>query len=1431
MNGDGKPDFLIADSYDSNVAVLLNRTPAGSGTLSFYSPQTFAAPAYNFAVGDLNGDGKPDVVVSNYSPSSGALTVFINTTPTGSITTSFFAAQTFSPGNNPAEVTIADLNGDGTPDLAVVNSSGTVSVLLNQTATGSYTATLAARQTFAVGQGYGGILAADLDGDGRLDLVVSNNNQGHLVYVLQNQTPAGATTFSFAAQQTFVAGGSSAAEAAVADFNADGHPDLALISGLPVSVLLNTTVATPVAYTQSVAVTQGQAQVIVLSGVAPNGDPLKFTVTTGPAHGTLSGLNTATGQLTYTPTGNYIGPDSFSFTVTDTTTNQVSAAAVVSLTVAPPMPPPPPVVFAPQQTFADGSGTAVAVADFNGDGKPDLAFSGGVTLEANVVLNTTPRGSSTVSFSAPMKLSVSSTTSYVAAADLNGDGKPDLIVADNNGLTIFINTTPAGAATASFAPAQTFSTGGPPPGGVTVADLNGDGKLDLVLGTANNDVRVLLNQTPAGSSTLSFAAPAAFVVGNVTTRVAVGDLNGDGKPDLAVCEGLDGYFQVALLLNQTTTGSMTASFSAASDFVVGQNPGDVAIVDVNGDGKPDLAVANSYYGILSMLMNTMAPGATVATFTTQQSFATGSGSVSIVGADLNGDGSPDLAFSNNGDRTVSVLPNATPVGAALYTPILPPWTFAIGNSSQGMTMADFNGDGRPDLAAINWGDGTFSVLLNSVPFPPLANPQSLTVGQGLSRAMTLTGSSYNGDPLTFQLVSGPSHGTLSGTTPNLVYSPTAGFTGTDSFTFTVTDTAVHLTSTPATVTIAVVPPPTANARSQNVNLNTATVVTLTGSAPNGDPYTFAIGAGPAHGTLSGFNSSTGAVTYTPNTGYAGTDSFTFTVTDTASTLTSPAATASLAVGAPVANPQTVAVGQGHAQVLTLTGSAPNGDPLSFAVTLNPSHGTLSGLNGGTGAVTYTPAAGYTGSDSFQFTVTDTTTQLVSAAASVSITVAVPPAANAQSATAGQDQGTPLILTGSAPNGDSLSFAVTANPSHGTLSGFNPATGHVTYTPNDGYTGPDSFQFAVTDIVSTLTSAPATVSLTVAMPPSASPQSVFALAGRAVVFTLGGTAPAGHALSFTLLTDPAHGTLSNFNASTGQITYTSNPTYAGPDKFTFTVTDMTTGLTSGPGTVTVAVAPSPVAVAQFGMTGVWQFDPSSHTWSQLTPANASMLATDRAGDVVAEFPGYGVWEIKPGNGWKQIHPLDVSVLSMNAAGMIAAQFPGYGVGEYTPGTGWRLLTGASASLLAMDTQGDVAAEFPGYGVWLYKTSTNWKQLHPVDVTLLAMDAFGDIAADFPGYGVGAYKAGSGWRLLNGTQASALAIDFSGDVVANFPGAGVGEFFAAGGGRLLTPAGAALLGADAFGEVFGSFAGYGVWEYDPARGWVQVHSTDASLLAVA
>ena len=370
--------------------------------------------------------------------------------------------------------------------------------------------------------------------------------------------------------------------------------------------------------------------------------------------------------------------------------------------------------FAAQQTFATGNNPySVTAADVNGDGKPDLIVANLASNTASVLLNTTAPGATAPSFAAQHTFATGSYPQSVTAADVNGDGKPDLIVANesSNTVSVLLNTTAPGAATPSFAAQRTFATGSYPQF-VTAADVNGDGKPDLIVTNQLNTVSVLLDTTAPGAATPSFAAQQTFVTGPYPYSVTTADVNGDGKPDLIVANRSGNT--VSVLRNTTAPGATTPSFAEQQTFATGSLPDSVTVADVNGDGNPDLIVANQNSNTVSVLLNTTAPGATTPSFAAQQTFATGSRPSSVTAADVNGDGKPDLIVANIGGNTVSVLLNTTVRGAA--TPrFAAQQTFATGNSPDSVTAADVNGDGKPDLIVANNGDNTVSVLLNTQP--------------------------------------------------------------------------------------------------------------------------------------------------------------------------------------------------------------------------------------------------------------------------------------------------------------------------------------------------------------------------------------------------------------------------------------------------------------------------------------------------------------------------------------------------------------------------------------------------------------------------------------------------------------------------------------------------------------------------------------------
>jgi len=533
----------------------------------------------------------------------------------------------------------------------------------------------------------------------------------------------------------------------------------------------------------------------------------------------------------------------------------------------------------------------------------------------------------------------------------------------------------------------------------------------------------------------------------------------------------------------------------------------------------------------------------------------------LQGTDADGDG---LTYTVQTQPTHGTLTGTGP--SLTYTP----QAGYTGPDSFTYTVNDGLDDSTP---------ATVSIAVKPPNHAPTATGIQLTTAQDTAAPVTLAGSDVDGDALSYSVLGAPSHGTLSGTAPSLTYTPAAGYSGADSFTYKVNDGA--LDSDAATVAITVTPAPPPNRAPSATALNAFTQqdtpvdVTLSGSDPDGDDLTYAVATAPAHGVLSG---TVPNLTYTPATGYSGPDSFTYTVND--ADLTSPAARVSITVmpapppnHAPVANDLTESTDQDSAVSVALSGTDPDGDPITYSVLTSPAHGSLSGT---APALTYTPDAGFSGSDAFTYRVNDGS--LNSAAATVHIQVIkAPPPNHAPTATdiaVTTDEGSPVdvSLSGSDSDGDALTYTVLSQPDHGTLSGTAPA---LTYTPEDGYSGPDSFTYKVND--GSVDSAPATVGLTVikAPPlnhtPAAEDIAVTTDHDTSASITLKGTDVDDDPLTYSVIDSPMHGILTG---TVPNLTYVPDPGYGGPDSFTYKVNDG--AIDSEPATVSITVRPvSPV----------------------------------------------------------------------------------------------------------------------------------------------------------------------------------------------------------------------------------------------------------------
>ena len=371
--------------------------------------------------------------------------------------------------------------------------------------------------------------------------------------------------------------------------------------------------------------------------------------------------------------------------------------------------------FAPQVPFIAGQGPVwVSISDFNLDEKPDLAVANSGSDNASILLNTTPTGGTTPTFATKVDFPTGDQPFSVSIGDFNLDEKPDLAVANLNSNTasVLLNTTPTGAPTPTFATKVDFPTG-TGPYSVSMGDINGDGKPDLAVANFNsNTASILLNTTATGDPTPTFATKVDFPTGNSPRSVSMGDINGDGKPDLAVANFNSN--DVSILVNTTATGAPTPTFATQVPFPTGNSPRSVSMGDINGDGKPDLAVANYNSNTASILLNTTATGAPTPTFAPQVPFPTGNKPRSVSMGDINGDGKPDLATANSVNATASILLNTTPTGAPTPT-FATKVDFPPAGNPASVSIGDINLDGKPDLATANAFTNTASILLHTTP--------------------------------------------------------------------------------------------------------------------------------------------------------------------------------------------------------------------------------------------------------------------------------------------------------------------------------------------------------------------------------------------------------------------------------------------------------------------------------------------------------------------------------------------------------------------------------------------------------------------------------------------------------------------------------------------------------------------------------------------
>jgi len=648
--------------------------------------------------GDFNADGKLDMAVANQGscPSNlGSVTILL-----GKGNGTFQPAINLTNGiTNPDSLAAGDFNGDGKLDLAVVNigvSSQQISIFL-----GNGDGTFQNPSTLSAGGATAFLTVADLNQDGHLDLLATifGTKTDGLSVIFGNgngtfQAPV-LYLFHFTKSDTATKGdiistGDGASFIAVADFKHDGKPDVAEtnLSG-HVAVFINSgsgTLSAPIDYN-----TGNNPQAVVTVDFNGDGNPDLAASCYGQSGG-------AGGQISI---------------LLNNSDGTFTAAKSIASTQNP---------------------AGLWAADFTGDGKQDIAFSGN---NADTLTVVTGQGNGT--FRAAATYAVGLNPQYVAGGDFNGDGKVDLVAAN----LLTGNVSLILAKGAAFAGARDYNVGSKA-FGLAVADFDGDQKLDVAVSTnsnagvsvlfgngngtlkapvnystvpfsmsiaaadLNNDGSLDLISAEEGGATVtvqlnngtgSFLTPVTYNVGFTLVYLALGDFNGDGKIDVVVTDNLSNAVYVLL-------GKGDGTLSPAVKYATTGFPYSVTVGDYNGDGKLDIAAYSDQNPTASLLL-----GNGDGTFQKASNVNVLSPGVAIVTGDFNLDGKADLAllYSPAGDAEIQVLLGN---GDGTFTS---KGVFSAGFGDVSMSVADLNGDGNPDLAVTGTvvqvragkGDGTF----------------------------------------------------------------------------------------------------------------------------------------------------------------------------------------------------------------------------------------------------------------------------------------------------------------------------------------------------------------------------------------------------------------------------------------------------------------------------------------------------------------------------------------------------------------------------------------------------------------------------------------------------------------------------------------------------------------------------------------------------
>ena len=709
---DGKLDLVVASVVSGEV-----RFHVGDGTGGFpiYPADFISATPVFLAVGDFNRDGKLDVAAINNGSNDVSFLV-------GNEDGNFDPGSPVAVGNSPRAAVVGDFNRDGNPDLAVANQgSDNVSIRLGD-GTGLFTN----GADVSAGTDPVFIATGDFNRDAELDLAIVNEGSDNVSIRLGD----GAGGFTNAPD---VPVGDAPQAVAVGDFNLNGTLDLAVVNRGPDTLSLRRGDGDGT-FTGAGGFTVGTDPTSIAAGDFNNDGKLDLAVTNSGSNTLTVRLNNGTGLFPDANAANLgTGASPSSVAIGDFNGDGRTDLAVANrgsdnVTVwrnTCDLTPCGGARFrpAPGSPFATGNFPAsIAVADFNLDGKPDMAVAH--RLAGHVAIRL---GDGLGGFTVAPNVPTDTQATDLAAGDFNNDGKTDLAGLNTDPDMDFDNIAILlGDGAGGFTAAPDASSNAEPRS-LVVADINRDGKLDLVVANNGSFSIAILAGDGAGGFTLISDVP----VGQDPFSVAVADFNRDGALDLAATSFIDNA-KVSIRL-----GDGTGNFTNAPDVPVGDYSVDIATGDFNRDGNPDFAVANRF-AVFNPVGIAIRLGDGNGGFTNAPLVSAGATPGSVETADFNLDGKLDLAVVNNSFSSV-VIRLGDGDGTFTSAPDVP-----VGVDPVATAVADFNRDGKPDLAVANSATDNVSVLLNGCPPPAdlgitqTASGSRFVAGQTVTFTFTVT---------------------------------------------------------------------------------------------------------------------------------------------------------------------------------------------------------------------------------------------------------------------------------------------------------------------------------------------------------------------------------------------------------------------------------------------------------------------------------------------------------------------------------------------------------------------------------------------------------------------------------------------------------------------------------------------------------------------